>query len=125
VKYFNPEDFKCPCKRPDCDAPPMKEAFLLKLDRLGEIWWERHQRYLIVTSGSRCAVHNADPKVKGAAMSEHLFGNAADLDTDTKAEVDELREIAAQVGMGGIGSSLTGRMIHVDDGGKGRRWTYP
>lgn len=34
---------------------------------------------LIVTSGYRCPRLNGDDKVKGAPNSDHLFGNAADL----------------------------------------------
>lgn len=99
----------------------MKEAFLAKLDRMGEIWWERHKRFFIVTSGSRCPLHNT--AVGGAKDSQHLDGNAADLGVNSRDEADEVREVAAQVGMGGIGTGSN--LTHVDDGPKGRRWAYP
>lgn len=121
MKFFNLEDFKCPCGRVECDAPPMKIAFLTKLDRLGELWFERHKRLFKVNSGARCPFHNAS--VGGVKDSQHPYGNAADLHVDSRDEADEIRTLAAQVGMGGIGTGS--HLIHVDDGPKGRRWAYP
>ncbi len=103
--------------RVDCDAKPMRRTFLRKLDALRELWG----RALTVTSGARCREHNAD--VGGAPDSQHPEGNAADLETASRAESEELARAAEKVGMGGIG--VAGNFLHVDDGPQGRRWTYP
>jgi zinc D-Ala-D-Ala carboxypeptidase len=93
----------------------MDPAFLIKLQRLRDLWGKP----LSVTSGVRCRHHNAD--VGGSPVSQHLLGKAADLRIDSTRDGETLQELAIKAGMGGIG--LYASWIHVDDGPQGRRWT--
>jgi hypothetical protein len=68
VTYFKDEEFACPCSREECDAPQGPHRLLrLYLDRAREMLGAP----IIVTSGNRCAAHNAD--VGGETDSEHVF----------------------------------------------------
>ena len=116
MTHFNINEFACRCGRSTCDAVPMQEPFLAKLEALRVLWG----RPLVVTSGRRCAWWN--DSVGGAAKSQHLLGNAADLLVSGKKEAKALEELAEKVGLGGIG--VASGFIHVDDGPPGRRWTY-
>ena len=75
----DPRLFRC-CDRPECDAPQPSGPLLDGLNRLRE----RLGRPIIVTSGPRCKVHNAE--VGGADGSDHLVGNGADLEAPTSRD---------------------------------------
>lgn len=67
MKWFRDEEFRCPCRRPECDAPIGPHRLLgIYLDEIRERWG----RALIVSSGNRCADHNA--RVGGVDGSEHV-----------------------------------------------------
>lgn len=74
MTYFTPKGdpylFRCPCGK--CDLVPA-EAFVARLERLRGAYG----RPLIVTSGPRCPEYNQ--KIGGAADSDHLTGEGADL----------------------------------------------
>jgi hypothetical protein len=67
MSYFTPAEFNCKCGSPSCDAPNAPhDALLASLELV---------RYLfggpvIITSGNRCAQHNAE--VGGEKHSEHV-----------------------------------------------------
>lgn len=81
---------------------------------------EAYGKVLFVTSGARCKAWNK--KVGGAPSSQHLTGNAADLEPQDRGDLELLASLAEKVGMGGIGVAKA--FIHVDDGPQGRRWVY-
>lgn len=112
--YFQPHEFKCRCKRPECDAPPMRPAFLQKLNALRHEWGEP----LAISSGSRCAFWNA--KVGGSGRSQHMAGNAADIIMRPQ-DAAHFAELASRIGMGGV--AIGKNFVHVDDGPK-RTWSY-
>lgn len=65
---FVDSEFHCPCTRKECDAKRGPHRLLgLYLDRVREYYGKP----MIVTSGNRCAAHNAD--VKGEEKSEHVY----------------------------------------------------
>lgn len=114
--YFKPAEFRCRCGRADCDAKPMRAAFLAKLEALREDWGKA----LSPTSARRCKDHN--DRVGGAADSQHLDGKACDFNFTTKKEAASFAELAEKHGFGGIG--LGERLVHIDDRGYKARWTY-
>jgi uncharacterized protein YcbK (DUF882 family) len=116
TKNFRLREFKCRCRRPECRAKAMSPAFLEKLQRMRDLWGKP----LAITSGSRCSFWNS--AVGGSEDSQHLKGLAADIALDDPADGPRLKAIAEKVGMGGVG--IAQGFIHVDDGPKGRRWTY-
>lgn len=74
MTHFTPEEFRCKCGRPDCDALPAVQKTLL--DRL-EVIRDEYGKPMIVTSGLRCAYWNT---LKGGKPnSSHLTGYAADI----------------------------------------------
>ena len=116
TKDFRKAEFKCRCRRADCTAPGPDPDFLIKLQRLRDLWGKP----LVITSGSRCKSWNA--KVLGSPVSQHLLGKAVDIRLDSPEDGPKLQALAEKVGMGGIG--LGSIFIHVDSGPSGRRWTY-
>lgn len=113
--YFRLVEFRCRCNRLGCDAKPMDLDFLKLLNQLREAWAFE----MIIASGARCAVHNAE--VGGAPDSMHLLGKAADIKANpTSAKA--IASLAAKMGFGGIGVGKS--LIHLDSGIDGRRWTY-
>ena len=72
--HFTPEEFWCKCGREACEAPRTVHTTLL--DRL-EVVRGEYGRPLSITSGLRCAYHNA--QVGGVSSSGHLTGYEADV----------------------------------------------
>lgn len=77
-------EFYCPCQRAECDAKRGPHRLLrLYLDRAREMLGAP----ITVTSGNRCAAHNAD--VHGEDKSEHVYPEGcvgADLHAGTSRE---------------------------------------
>ena len=72
---FRTNEFKCRCRRADCDARPMDAAFIAKLQALRDEWG----RPLIITSGARCShwntkVGGAVGSMIGQGIDQRLFG---------------------------------------------------
>lgn len=106
MKYFNLCEFECH----HCGQLPdkgMNSALLAKLDELRE----RLGRPVIVTSGYRCPVHNTN--VGGVRNSQHVAGTAADIYCPG-VSVDELADMAAEIGFDGIGRYHGQGFVHVD-----------
>ena len=67
MTFFAASEFACRCGRPECDAPKDCHRLLrLYLNRAREMLGAP----IVVTSGNRCAWHNA--QVGGVAVSEHV-----------------------------------------------------
>ena len=116
TKDFLKAEFRCRCKRKDCDAAAMDPAFMRRLQAVRDEWG----RPLVPTSGARCVWHNE--KVGGATGSQHVLGRAADFSFRSHSEVAAFVSLAEKHGFGGIGTGI--RLVHIDDGPPGRRWTY-
>lgn len=113
-KYFTEAEEVCKC----CGKLPengMSDILLSKLDQLREKAGEP----IFVSCMYRCPKHNADPKVGGEPNSQHLYGTAADIYCDNLS-VDELADLAIEVGFDGIGRYYGDEFVHVDcrDGGE-------
>ena len=110
-EFFTPESdphlFKCPCNRPECDAPKPTEALLDALDRIRDYV----DRPVIVTSGVRCEERNTS--VGGEADSEHLTGRAADIYTPTSAEMYAIVEACYVIRVARIGV-YRDKHVHID-----------
>jgi uncharacterized protein YcbK (DUF882 family) len=80
-----------------------------------------------VTSGFRCADHNAS--VGGEAHSAHLIGRAVDFHVTSQRELDRILELAYKHGFGGKGirshGHVSGWMLHLDILERRALWTYP
>ena len=71
IKYFRKAEFACRC---GCGADKMEEKLLRAADKTRE----HFDAPVNVTSGRRCAKHNASPQVGGVSNSRHLSGKAMD-----------------------------------------------
>lgn len=116
TKHFRSGEFKCKCRQDRCDAPPMKAAFMEKLEALRVDWGIA----LVPTSGSRCEYWNR--KVGGSPKSQHLDGNAVDFYFAHESDVVAFVELAEKHGFSGIGAGT--HRVHLDDRKGYARWTY-
>lgn len=87
-RHFEPFEFACRC---GCGAQSVSAALVLRLDAVREILGRR----VFVTSGRRCAKHNASPAVGGSEQSRHLIGCAADVRPDYDAPLSDLAALLA------------------------------
>ncbi len=104
MKYFKMSEFACPC----CGKADMDPRFLETLDKLRELYGYP----ISISSGYRCAAHNA--KVEGKTDSQHLHGKAADIRTGEIGGERRYRllKLAMELFEGiGVGKNL----IHVDN----------
>ena len=69
VRFFKPEEFKCPC----CGQGSPAQMLVLWLDLFRAAWGYPVR----INSGFRCEKHNKE--VGGAEKSRHLIGCAADI----------------------------------------------
>jgi uncharacterized protein YcbK (DUF882 family) len=96
----------------------MKDSFLIDIQSLRKLWG----RSISVNSGYRCKTHNQ--AVGGKPSSQHLAGNAADIDVSHLSEEEKKTFIVLcrQVFKGiGIGKTF----VHVDSRAVAAEWTYP
>ena len=92
MTHFQPEEFRCRCRRTECDALPQVQQPLL--DRL-EVVRSEYGKPMIVTSGLRCPWWNA--LQGGKPHSSHLTGYAADIACETPQARYELLASAFRV----------------------------
>ena len=117
--HFDTEEFACSC---GCGfgtrAGDVNPVLLGGLEMLRALCGGRP---VMVTSGCRCAEHNA--AIGGARNSEHLRGNAADVAIPGMPACD-VADIAAELvdvfEHGGIGRHVT--FTHFDVRGRAARW---
>lgn len=87
TKDFSLREFQCPC----CHAVMIHPRLAAAMQKLRD----RRGKAIIVTSGYRCARHNAD--VGGVSGSRHMRGLAADI-AAPRGERETLRELARRAG---------------------------
>jgi uncharacterized protein YcbK (DUF882 family) len=120
---FNLEEFASKCGR---EMPSQVVTNIIELAKNLQVLRDEVKKSIQITSGYRSPEHNA--KVKGAKLSQHITGMAADIKVAgmTPKQVAEVIErLIAEKKMkeGGIGIYKT--WLHYDiyfDGKKKRRW---
>lgn len=115
IRYFRREEFRCKCGGKYCNGFPVEpeEALVRALDKIRE----RLGVPITISSGIRCATHNANEG--GVANSQHMYGRAADLHANVSPGTMKTAAEAVMGSTGGIGLYNWG--IHVDTG-KYSRW---
>lgn len=113
TKDFARVEFQCPC----CMKCAMRPEFMDALQRLRD----EYGKPIRINSGYRCANHNA--RVRGAAESQHLYGNAVDIACDNIFDRDRLIELAFKFGF--TGKEISPVHVHLDRRSTGARliWT--
>jgi uncharacterized protein YcbK (DUF882 family) len=118
--HFNAKEFTCQCGM--CRPQKIKNDLITKLERVRE----KFGRPLIITSGYRCARHQASLRGQGlqtaSGTSTHELGEAADVRPKDLADMPELLKILEEE-FKAIGLAST--FYHVDlRADKIRRWKY-
>jgi zinc D-Ala-D-Ala carboxypeptidase len=119
ARFFRLEELACKCGRPACDAAPVSPELLGRLDRAREIAGVPFR----VTSGTRCAAHNAS--VGGSADSAHLDGLAADIVAGSGLRRFAIVQAAIVAGFDRVG--VARGFVHLDvctRRPRGVLWTY-
>lgn len=114
--HFTETELRCRCRRPECDAVPMDQIFMQRLEALRVEWGKP----LLPTSGQRCEFQNR--LVGGAPDSYHLKGRAVDFWFQDTEELARFETLAAKFGMNGLGSGR--HLIHCDNRPSMARWHY-
>ena len=117
-KHFGDDEFRCHC----CGKLPEK-GMDAKLLQLLDDMRDAVKQPLIINCGFRCPKHNAE--VGGVADSQHLTGQAADVDA-TEIGVVILADLADKLLADGVGRYPNDKFVHVDvrtgRTGAGYRW---
>ena len=104
IKYFEQPEFRCKC---GCGADEMKETLIRVADRTRE----HFGRPMQVTSGRRCANHNA--RVGGVSNSRHLSGKAMDFCVVGKTAAQVLDYVQSQPEIR-YAYAIDGTYVHMD-----------
>ena len=102
TENFSLREFQCPC----CHTVMLHPKLAASLQKLREAWG----RPLTVTSGYRCARHNAE--VGGVPNSRHMRGLAADAAVP-RAEQEKFRELARAAGFSKIPAYPAPDLVHL------------
>jgi len=117
---FSRTEFRCPC----CGRLPLTWAGeeIPPLAAALQTLRDRAQCRIIVLSGYRCPAHNA--RVEGAADSQHLLGQAADIVLwgVRLRQAYNLAMTVPEFAGGGIGLYPERGFMHVDVRGREARW---
>ncbi|MGM0409171.1 MAG: YcbK family protein [Bacillota bacterium] len=107
-------------KLSEFESRDTKEVKITKelIDRLEILRYKLGSQPLIINSGYRTPEHNK--AVGGAPESKHMEGIAADVKKVKDYTIDEMAEIAEEIGFTGIGKYNT--FIHVDCRPYNARW---
>ena len=100
IKNFTEDEFECKC---GCGLNNMDSHFLIRLEKTRII----ADIPFILTSACRCKQHNKNEG--GEDDSEHLTGEAVDVETTTSRDRDIIVDAAKAAGITrrGIGKSFT------------------
>ena len=115
-KYFNLEEFNCPCL-PNSGVNMDKE-FILKLEKAREI----ANIPFRISSGYRCEEHNE--KVGGVKNSSHLKGLAADIKVGSGNERYIILNSLILAGFKRLGIAKTFIHVDLDHEKPNSVWTY-
>ena len=100
--HFTEDEMACPC----CGQMIIDPEFLFRLEALRRVC----DFPFPVTSGFRCAKHNA--KIKGHPNSMHMQGKAVDIEMSTRCKIQRIKALAVHFEFKGIG--IYPNHIHLD-----------
>jgi len=119
AKDFNRSEFMCPC---GCGKDDISQDFVNRLQDVKDYLkkCERGCKYIIITSGCRCAWHSV--AVGGYRNDMHVMSRAADFhavdDNDNFYPAEQVAAVLELFGFGGIGI-IDNFNVHADDREKG------
>lgn len=104
IKYFKKSEFRCKC---GCGLDEMNETLIRVADRVRE----HFGKPITVSSGRRCANHNA--RVGGVSNSRHLSGKAMDFCVSGKTASQVLEYVQKQPEIR-YAYAIDGSYVHMD-----------
>jgi len=107
---FSSKEMDCKCKKRFCTGTLVNQEII----KIAQQIRNEFGGPLKVVSGFRCGKHNKKKSVGGGSQSQHLAGNAMDLNP-RNGDVKKLYEIAAKIisdGKGGMGKYNS--FVHID-----------
>lgn len=104
IKYFKKSEFRCKC---GCGLDEMNETLIRVADRVRE----HFGKPITVSSGRRCANHNA--RVGGVSNSRHLSGKAMDFCVSGKSASQVLEYVQKQPEIR-YAYAIDGSYVHMD-----------
>jgi uncharacterized protein YcbK (DUF882 family) len=111
--HFSRNEFKCRC---GCGGALVNQGLVYLLEAVRE----HFNSPVIISSGYRCPKHNRE--VKGAVSSQHLYGNAADIEVQgIKSNTVYLYCDKLNL-LGGVGNYDSSNFTHVDVRSSKARW---
>lgn len=113
--HFSRAEFRCKCLQCDFDTV---DAVLLEVLESVRYYYDLP---VIITSGCRCAAHNAT--VGGSANSQHLLGRAADIVVKGMSP-DAVANYLEQTYPGRLGIGRYAGFTHVDSRNTAARFDY-
>lgn len=113
-EHFNRAEFRCKCG--ECGFDTVDAELLAVLEAVRRAF----RAPVIITSGCRCAVHNA--RVGGGKSSQHLYGRAADIKV-TGATPEQVVRFLAERYPDRLGVGQYASWVHIDTRSNGpARW---
>lgn len=121
-KNFNRSEFACQGQNCCDHSAPISSNLVLMIQTLRNRLCERKGKNIAlrINSGFRCNRHNSSIK-KASPKSQHRFGLAADIARPALTSVDELADLAEDIGFHGVGRYSWGVHVDIRDGGN-TRW---
>lgn len=121
---FSTPEFECHCADKSCVGQRISVSLVASLQKLAE----DIKLPLIITSGYRCAAHQAALRASGletaAGVSQHELGRAVDIQP-RPLDGGTMKRLAERAGLYFKAIGTAKRFIHVDErSDKIRRWTY-
>ena len=104
-KYFSRDEVSCKC---GCGFADVSEAELGLLDELRE----RVGKPIYLSCAARCSDHNC--AVGGVPGSQHTISTAADVLVPDGWTVDQLADLAVELGADGVGRYYNSGFVHID-----------
>lgn len=114
-EHFDSSEFACKC---GCGGMHNGAGINPRLVQVLECMRSIIGEPLELSCGYRCPSHNAE--VGGVWNSQHVYGNAADVQCPDNVALDDLYDAAEYAGADGIGRYSWG--VHVDVRGYKARW---
>lgn len=102
MKYFEIDDFKCPC----CNKNEMDKTFLERLDKARGF----AATPFVISSGYRCKFHNK--AVGGSSSSSHMKGLAVDIVAKASAQRYKILTGLIEAGFNRLG--MGENFVHAD-----------
>jgi uncharacterized protein YcbK (DUF882 family) len=113
-EFFTRSEFSCRC---NCGFNTVDTQLLSVLEEVRA----NFRSPITITSGCRCAKHNA--KIKGSKNSQHLFGRAADFSVRNVSPIEVYNFIDDKY-PSSLGLGLYSTWVHLDSRDVMARWGF-